>query len=84
MTARRSWIRPWIAGLFGLLGGVYFTYTGETLSWRLEALGGDPFLPVSLLFEIHPLLGIAFFAVGAFGAVRIGQYLEHRYASSAE
>lgn len=78
MTGPRSfqWYKPLLAALSGFLGGVYFTYTGESLSWRADTFGGDPLLPVQALFDIHPLLGIGFFTAGAFGLVWAGQSLE--------
>jgi len=78
---RRSpqWYRPLVAGLFGFLGGIYFVYTGDTLSWRVEALGGDPLLPVRALFDLHPLLGLTLFTATAFGVVWFEQYLERKY-----
>lgn len=64
-----GWFRLALGTLFGFLGGVYFMYTGESLSWRADAVpGDDPLLPVGALFDIHPVVGLAFFTAVGFGA----------------
>jgi len=64
-----GWFRLALGTLFGFLGGVYFMYTGESLSWRADAVPGDgPLLPVGALFDIHPVVGLALFTAVGFGA----------------
>lgn len=62
-----GWFRIALATAFGFVGGVYFMYTGGSLSWRASAFPDDePLLPVDVLFDIHPVVGLGFFTLGGF------------------
>ena len=75
-----GWYRPILGGLFGFLGGVYFMYTGNSLSWR--AGGDDPLLPMEALFDIHPLFGLTIFTAVGFGIGWLEWRLESRYRTA--
>jgi len=78
--SRRSlpWYRrssPWIGALSGFGGGVYYAYTGNSLG----RASGDPLLPVGVLFDIHPLVGIILFTLLGFSAGWVLRYVERKY-----
>lgn len=76
MADRRPWhsrSSPWIGALFGFFGGIYTALTGNSLNWRTS---GDPLLPMGVLFDIHPLLGIAVLTLIGFAAGWIIRWIE--------
>jgi hypothetical protein len=76
MEGRRLWYTrasPWIGALCGFFGGIYTAHTGNYLTWRTS---GDPLLPMNVLFDIHPLFGIAVFIFIGFAAGWINRWIE--------
>jgi hypothetical protein len=60
-----AWHRLIIGGASGFAGAFYFMETGRMLS--KHSTEKEPIIPLDVLFDIHPVVGIAFFT--AFGLV---------------